>query len=153
MDFSLDWGTIGTIVSLLLGGGGIGTWLTWKYTRRKEEAEAGSAEMDAAAKMQDMYQQMIADVKADRDEQKAYISELKDDRRNLRVERDELCARIDKTDEMVRELQAQVARNGRMVESMRPFMCGDLNCSHRQRVAISPDGELKKTKRTKTTEA
>ena len=35
---------------------------------------------------------------------------------------------------MVRDLQMQVARNGRMVEMMRPFLCFDIKCKKRQRV-------------------
>jgi hypothetical protein len=42
--------------------------------------------------------------------------------------------RQDKTEEMVRDLQMQVARNGRMVEMMRPFLCYDIKCKKRQRV-------------------
>jgi hypothetical protein len=45
--------------------------------------------------------------------------------------------RQDKTEEMVRDLQMQVARNGRMVEMMRPFLCYDIKCKKRQRVPQS----------------
>lgn len=141
MEISIE--TIVSILGLLAGGGGIGGWLTYRYTRRKEKAEAESAEANATKEVQDVYQQLISDVKADRDEQRAYISELKDDRRHLREERDELRDRIDKTDETVRELQREVARNGRMVEGLRPFMCGFLGCKDRKPVTISADGEVK----------
>ena len=105
----------------------IGGWEAIRYVlnrkaeRRKSEAEAGSAETAATKEVQDVYQQLISDVKADRDEQRQYISELNNDRRQLREERDELRERIDRTDETVRQLQREVARNGRMVEAMRPF--------------------------------
>jgi len=134
-----------SIIGLLAGGGGMGCFFTWRYSRRKEKAEAETAETTAAKEVQDVYQQLINDVKADRDEQKAYINELKDDRRHLREERDELRDRIDKTDESVRELQRQVARNGRMVESLRPFVCGLLGCKNRQSVTISDDGDVETT--------
>ena len=39
-----------------------------------------------------------------------------------------------------------IAKLGRKVETMFPFMCGDLNCKLRQRVTLSDDGTLK-TKR------
>ena len=135
--------TIISILGLLLGGGGIGGWLTFRYTKKKEAAEADSASTKATQEVQDVYQQLISDVKADRDEQKQYISELKDDRKHLREERDELRERIDKTDETVRELQREVARNGRMVEGLRPFMCGFLGCKDRKPVTISADGAVK----------
>ena len=131
-----------SIIGLLLGGGSIGGFFTWRYARRKEQAEAVESEASAAKEVQDVYQQLITDVKTDRDEQKAYIQELKDDRRHLRREREELRSRQDKLEADVRGLQLQVARNGRMVEAMRPFMCGDLSCTKRQRVTISADGAV-----------
>jgi predicted RNase H-like nuclease (RuvC/YqgF family) len=132
-----------SIMGLLLGGGSIGGFFTWRYAQRKERAEAEISETTATKEVQDVYQQLIADVKTDRDEQKAYIQELKDDRRHLRAERDDLRDRIDKTEETVRNLQRDVARNGRMVESLRPFLCGFLGCQDRQPVTISVDGEAK----------
>ena len=89
-----------------------------------------------------MYQQMIADVKADRDEQRTYINELNEDRKHLREEREELRQRIDDTENKVRDLQREVARNGRMVESLRPFICGNLACRKRQPVTISESGGI-----------
>ena len=136
----MDVETLVSVIGLLLGGGGIGTFFTWKYTKRKEKAEAETAEVNAAKEVQDVYQQLIDDVKRDRNEQKEYISELKDDRRHLREERDELRDRIDKTDEMVRNLQREVARNGRQIELMRPFLCYDQKCKKRQLGVIS-EGE------------
>ena len=130
-----------SIIGLLAGGGGIGFFFTWRYARRKEAAEAEQAETSAAKEVQDVYQQLINDVKADRQEQREYIDELKQDRQHLREERDELRQRIDKTDETVRNLQRIVARNSRLVESMRPFLCSKLGCKLRQRVTIS-EGEV-----------
>lgn len=135
-----------SIITLLIGGGGIGCFFTWRYTRRQAKAEAEQAENTATKEVQDVYQQLIADVKADRDEQRNYIEELKTDRQHLRQERDELRDRIDKTDETVRELQREVARNGRMVEGLRPFVCGRIGCEDRKPVIISPEGEVKSRK-------
>lgn len=144
MEMSLD--TWIAIVSLLVGGGGIGTFFTWKYTRKKEKAEADTA-------VQDVYQQLIADIKNDRDEQKAYIQELKDDRRHLREERDELRTRQDKLEEDIFNLKREVARNGRMVECMRPFLCGLApECKKCVPVTISELGEAKPATKTKKDE-
>lgn len=126
-------------ITLLLGGGGVGCLLSWRYNRRKEAAEAGQAETTAAKEMQDMYQQLIEDVKRDRDEQKAYIVELKEDRQHLRQERDDLRTRLEQVEEMVHSLQIAVARNGRMVEAMRPMLCGRRGC--KDRVAVTFEGE------------
>lgn len=151
MNISID--TLINIGTLLLGGGG-GAFFTWRWQRAKAKAEAKTAEVDAAKEMQDVYQQLIADVKQDRNEQKQYITELKEDRRHLREERDELRDRIDKTDENVRTLQEQVAKNSAEVELMRPFVCGVLGCKLRKPVAISaaPSAEKPK-KQTKKKEA
>lgn len=141
-------GIVGLIISAITA---IGGWEAIKYVinrkaeHRKAEAEAGSAETAATKEVQDVYQQLISDVKADRDEQRTYINELKEDRRHLREEREELRERIDKTEEKVRELQREVARNGRMVESLRPFICGVLGCRKRQPVTISAEGEVDTT--------
>lgn len=139
MEVSLD--TIISIFTLLVGGGG-GAFFTWRWQRKKAKAEAKTAEADAAKELQDVYQQLIADIKTDRDEQKAYISELKDDRRHLREDRDDLRKRQDELEEQVRQLQKNVARNGRMVDCMRPFLCGRERCAIRMPVTISPDGDF-----------
>ena len=132
-----------SIVGLLLGGGSIGGFFTWRYARRKEQAEAVESEASAAKEVQDVYQQLISDVKTDRDEQKAYIQELKDDRRHLRIERDELRERQDKLEADVRGLQLQVVHNSKMVEAMRPLICGVDGCALRQPIAVSVDGDFK----------
>jgi hypothetical protein len=131
------------VLGLLLGGGS-GAFFTWRWQRAKAKAEAESAEVAAVKELQDVYQQMIADVKSDRDEQKTYIQELKEDRRHLRDERNELRERIDKTEEAVRALQREVARNGRMVECMRPLLCGRQGCADRVSVTISAEGEVER---------
>ena len=104
--------------------------------------------------IQDSYQQLTADLKANletqqqyNEEQKQYIAELKEDRRHLREERDDLRNRQDKLETTVRDLQREVARNGRMVEAMRPFLCGRSKCPDRTAVVVSPDGEIKEQPR------
>ena len=154
--FTID--NIVTIIGLFTGGG-LGAFFTWKYQKKKAQAEAEQAEAEAekakqdaaaaanqaAKEMQDMYQQLIADIKTDRDEQKAYIAELKEDRHHLRAERDDLRTRQDKLEETVRTLQRDVARNGRMVEAMRPLLCGREVCNKRVLVTVSQNGEIEKT--------
>ena len=125
-----------SIVTALGGFEAIKYFINRKSERRKSDAEA-------AKEVQDVYQQMIEDVKGDREEQRAYIEELKDSRKHLREECEELRQRIDDTDKVVRELQKEVARNARMVESLRPFICGFLGCKNRKFVTISEDGEVK----------
>ncbi len=153
------------IVTLLLGGGG-GAFFTWRYQRRKAKSEAKAAEAEAerakfeamqanatlTKEIQESYQRLTEDLKANLDtqqeyneEQKQYIKELKEDRRHLREERDDLRKRQDKTDENVRDLQMKVARYGRILEGMRPFLCGREGCAIRVPVIVSPTGEIEKT--------
>lgn len=127
MEISID--TILNIAGWLFGGGALGGILTWRFTRRKAKAEAEAAEAEASEKKQDYYQQIIEDVAKDRDYYK--------------TERNELRTRLDEMDEKFRTLQYEVARNGRMVESLRPFICTNLKCKLRQRGVISADGEIK----------
>ena len=159
-----------TLLGILLGGGG-GAFFTWRYQRKKAKSEAKTAEAEAekakfeamqanatlTKEIQDSYQRLTEDLKANLDtqqeyneEQKQYIKELKEDRRHLREERDDLRNRQDKTDENVRDLQMKVARYGRILECMRPFLCGRDGCAIRVPVAISESGEIDKTLRPQT---
>lgn len=142
MEITLE--AIISFIGLFLGGGG-GAFFTWRWMNRRARAEAKTAEADAAKELQDVYQQLIADIKTDRDEQKEYINELKDDRRHLREDRDNLRKRQDELEEQVRTLQREVARNGRQLECLRPWMCGREGCALRVPVIISPTGEIEQT--------
>ena len=155
MDISLE--SIISIAGLLFGGGGIGMLITWRYQKKKAKAEAKQAEAEAekakfeamqanaqlTKEIQDSYQQLTADLKANldtqqqyNDEQKQYIKELKEDRQHLRQERDDLRKRQDKLEKAMRDLQFEVARNSRMVAFMRPFLCGRDGCAIRVPVAM-----------------
>ena len=146
-----------TLLGILLGGGS-GAFFTWRYQRKKAKSEAKAAEAEAekakfeamqanatlTKEIQDSYQRLTEDLKANLDtqqeyneEQKQYIKELKEDSRHLREERDDLRKRQDKTDANVRDLQMKVARYGRILECMRPLLCGRENCATRVPVAIT----------------
>ena len=133
MELSID--TLVNIASLLLGGGG-GAFFVWRWQRKKAKAEAESAEIDAAKELQDMYQQMLADAKTDREDRKAQIDELRQERDHYKNDRNELRDRLDQTDEKIRALEHTVARNGRQIEAMRPFMCYVSGCRKRQLVEV-----------------
>lgn len=126
MEITLE--AIISIVGLLAGGTGIGGFFVWKYTKRKAqaeakqaEAEAAKAESEAANDKLDYYQKIIDGVAHDRDYYKQ--------------ERDEYRMTIKRYDERINHLERAVARNGRMVEAMRPFLCGDMKCQRRILVA------------------
>lgn len=154
MEITLE--AIISFLGLFIGGGG-GAFFTWRYMRRKAKAEAVTAEVDAAKDMQDMYQQMLQDAKTDREDRRQQVEELRQERDHYKRDRNEMREQLEKltknvsewkqtSDDRIQDLQRQVARNGRQLESMRPFMCGDLSCKLRQPVIISAEGEVR-TKR------
>lgn len=118
MEITFD--TLINVLSLLLGGGG-GAFFVWRYQRKKAQAEANKEE-------QDYYQQMMKDIAADRD----YYKQERNDYRQT----------IKSYDERIDDLERKVARNGRIVESLRPFICTDLKCKLRHRAVISDNGEV-----------
>ena len=100
--------------------------------------------------------QMLVDAKADREDRKVQIEELRQERDHYKNDRNELRDQLDKTEKKIRDLQFDVARNGRQIEMMRPFICTDLSCKLRQRGTISDLEALKNgntTKRSRKAEA
>ena len=153
--------TLEAIISFigLFVGGGAGAFFTWRYQKKKAKAEAESAEIDAAKDLQDMYQQMLADAKTDREDRKQQIEELRAERDHYKTDRNELRERMEQmarsfmdwrieADNDRSKMKMDIAKLGRKVETMVPFMCGNLQCKDRQRVVLSDDGTFK-TKRPK----
>lgn len=143
MEITID--TLISLAGLFIGGGG-GAFFTWRYMRRKAKAEAIQAEVEAAKDKQDYYQQIIEDVAKDRDYYKQ--------------ERDEVRERMDKmahsfmdwrmeADKDRMDMKMQIAKLGRKVEVMAPFMCGDLQCKLRKRVVLSEDGTVENARKKK----
>ena len=140
-----------TIMNVLgwISGGGLLVFATWQFAKRKAaaeakhaeaeaqkaEAEAKEAEVSMAQKIQDTYQQMI-------DDKNKVIDELRKDRDYYKQDNDEMRKTIKSYDERIYELERKVARNGRIVESWRPFICTDLKCKLRHRAIISDNGEI-----------
>ena len=152
--------TLEAIISLLglfVGGGG-GAFFTWRFMRRKAKAEAVTAEVDAAKDMQDMYQQMLEDAKRDREDRREQVDELRKDRDHYKQERDELREKMEQltrsfmdwrieADNDRSKMKMDIAKLGRKVETIVPFMCGNLTCKDRQRVVLSDDGIIKQQKK------
>lgn len=142
-------GTFTELIIAILGalaGGGL-TWLfAWRATRRKAEGEAKQTEADAMKSVQDVYQQALAD-------QQAYIEKLREtrdhvviDREEMRKENTELRKRLNDMDDKVHQLEQDVARNGRMVAALRPFLCGRLDCPERTNMDLGNSEELTQEK-------
>jgi chromosome segregation ATPase len=146
MTISID--TIISLITLFFGASGLGIFFTWRYARKKAEAEAAkaaaeakSAEAEAAKanieankEMQSLYQRLVDDVKKDREDQRRYIAELKEDRNSLRDERNKMQKRLTQLSDELDNVKRIQARQGRQLEAMRPFLCGDMACKKRQLV-------------------
>ena len=157
MEITLD--AIISLIGLFVGGGG-GAFFTWRYLRRKAKAEAVTAEIDATKDMQDMYQQMLEDAKRDREDRREQVEELRADRDHYKQERNELREKMEQltrsfmdwrleADNDRSKMKMDIAKLGRKVETMVPFMCGNLACKERQRVVLSEDGTVKNTTKKK----
>lgn len=168
MEVSLE--AIISLIGILVGGGSIGGFLFWKQTKKRAEAEAKQAEAEAKLKeaearkaeievekeRQDYYQQLAKDLAEDREDKKRQNEELRQERdqykkernefRDLQQQRDEEFRKFRiRTEEELDELRRKQARQGRQIEVMRPFLCGDLKCPKRQGVSTFDTDALERT--------
>ena len=146
MEITLE--AIISVIGLLAGGTGIGGFFVWKYTKRKAQAEAKQAEAEAAkaeaevsTEKQNYYQQIIEDVAKDRDYYKGERDEIRE--RMEKLTRSFMDWRLEADNDRA-QMKLEIARLGRKVEMMAPFMCGDMSCKLRKRVVLSDEGEPKK---------
>ena len=153
------------ILGLLFGGGAVGGIFTWRWQRarakaeaKEKEAEAKSAEVDMAQKVQDTYQQILDDKQKEVDDNHRLIAELREDRDHYKKGYVEFRDKLDKLDNEFRQfrneteeerakMKRDIARNGRQLECLRPFLCGREDCALRVPVTISQVGEIEKTLR------
>lgn len=168
MEITLE--AIISLIGIIVGGGSIGGFLFWKQTKKKaiaeaklaeaeaklKEAEVRKAEIEANKEQQDYYQQLAKDLAEDREDRKRQNDELRAERDHYKSERNEYRDMLAQRDEEFRKFRVQTeeqldilrrnqARQGRMIEAMRPFMCGDLRCQSRQRVTTLDAEALERT--------
>ena len=146
MEISLS--DIISIATLLLGGGGIGAFFTWRYVRREAKAKAEIEEVKMAQEVQNTYQEMLTDKQKEVDDNHRLIAELREDRDHYKQGYIEFRDQLDKlqkefrnfrneTEDQRAQMKRDIARNGRQLEALRPFLCADMKCQKRVRVAIS----------------
>ena len=154
--------TLIEVISLFIGTGGLAGFivamLTIRSERRKAKGEAHSAEYEGMKVEQDTYQELIIDLKEAWKEQKEYIGELTEERRNLRSEnkefrqaihdlKDEFVAEREKNEREKREIREEfqekiqalndkIARQGHIIDSWRPLICVKVGCTQRERNVI-----------------
>lgn len=88
-----------------VGGGGAVYLINWRSIKKQAEAEAMKV-------VQDVYQQTISDMKADKEDMKTDNSELK---------------------KTVAELQREVNQNTKDINQLKQFKCVVLDCKLRKR--------------------
>ena len=160
MEITLE--AIISFIGLFLSGGA-GAFFTWKWQKRKakaeaekEEAEAKNAAMDAAKNMQEAYEKMFENVNKYLDDATIKVDGMRKERDYYQHRMEETQEKFDKfnrmvmdwkqsTDDTIDDLKRKVARNGRQIEAMRPFMCSDLKCPNRQRVTTLDAEALERT--------
>lgn len=107
--------TIITAIISALCTGGL-TWLfTLRYTRKQAEA-------DAMKSVQEVYQELIEDMKNDRKELKQRIDDVESQYREL----------LQKCNEMEKDIR----QNARVMDIMKPFLCGVKNCLNRKSITF-----------------
>ena len=159
MEITLE--SIISFIGLFLGGGG-GAFFTWRWMNRRaraeakeKEAEAKSAEVDMAQKVQDTYQEMLEDKNKEVADNQRLIAELREDRDHYKkgyVEMRDEMEKLSKdfydfkqsTIKEREKMKSDIARNTRIAESSRPFMCGLApDCAKCVPVIISDEGTVK----------
>lgn len=166
MEITID--SIIGILGLLFGGGALGGIFTWRWQRAKakaeakeKEAEAKSAEVDMAQKVQDTYQEMLEYKQKEVEDNHRLIAELREDRDHYKQGYVEFRDQVEKlqkdfskfrteTEDERTQMKRDIARNGRQLECLRPFLCGREGCAIRVPVIVSPNGEIEKTIRPET---
>ena len=157
------------LISLFIGGTGIGGLVTWRWLKKKakaeadqaaaeakqKEAEAKAAEVAIAQKIQDTYQEMLEDKNKEVEDNHRLIAELREDRDHYKkgyVEMRDDMEKLSKDfydfkQETMKErekMKSDIARNTRIAESSRPFMCGLApDCPKCVPVIISDEGTVK----------
>lgn len=124
------------LIGIVLGSnsivGFIVALITVKYQKKKVQGEAHSAQYEGMKVEQDTYQELILDLKSAWKEQKDYIAELHEDRRNLRREKDEMKKLINDLQVQVCGQQNEIDDLKRIVNTFRPLICSQVGCAKRQ---------------------
>lgn len=157
------------LITLFIGGSGIGGILTWRWMKKKakaeadqaaaeakqKEAEAKAAEVELAQKIQDTYQEILEDKQKEVDDNHRLIAELREDRDHYKQGYKEMRDEMEKlgkdfyefkqnTIKEREKMKSDIARNTRIAESSRPFMCGLApDCAKCVPVIISDEGTVK----------
>ena len=152
MEITID--TLISIAGLFIGGGG-GAFFMWRWQRRKAKAEAQTEEVNMAQRVQDTYQEMLEDKHKEVEDNRRLIAELREDRDHYKKGYVEMRDELEKltkdfytfkreTMNEREKMKKDIAKNTRIAESSRPFMCGLApECPKCVPVIISDEGTVK----------
>ena len=140
-------------------GGALGGIFTWRWQRKKAKAEAQTEEVNMAKAVQDTYQEMLEDKNKEVEDNHRLIAELREDRDHYKKGYVEMRDEVEKlskdfydfkrdTQNERQKMKSDIARNTRIAESSRPFMCGLApDCAKCVPVIISDEGTVKPKKK------
>lgn len=134
---------INTMVTIFLGGG---WFLHWRASRRKANGEAKQTEAQANKEAQEYYNTTLADVNRTLNEVREERDHYKEDRNTLRNENETMVQKYNelqnKLTDMEIEYKKDIARLGRRLDCLSPFLCGVAGCLHRKRVNVMDEEEI-----------
>lgn len=128
---------INTLVTIFLGGG---WFLHWRASRRKAEGEAMQTEAQANKEAQEYYNTTLADVNRTLNEVRQERDHYKDERDELQNENHEMRSKYIAIEEKLTNMdlanKREIARLGRRISVLSPFLCGTIGCMNRQKANI-----------------
>jgi FtsZ-interacting cell division protein ZipA len=131
---------INTLVTIFFGGG---WFLHWRASRRKANGEAKQTEAQANKEAQEYYNTTLADVNRTLGEVRAERDHYKDERDEERKENREMRQKYRQLEEKVTQIDLEykkdVARLGRRLDCISPFLCGVAGCMRRTKVSLMED--------------
>lgn len=131
---------INTLVTIFFGGG---WFLHWRASRRKANGEAKQTEAQANKEAQEYYNNTLADVNRTLAEVRSERDHYKDERDEERNENREMRLKYRQLEEKVTQIDLEykkdVARLGRRLDCISPFLCGVAGCMRRTKVSLMED--------------
>lgn len=128
---------INTLVTIFLGGG---WFLHWRASRRKAEGEAMQTEAQANKEAQEYYNTTLADVNRTLNEVRQERDHYKNERDELQNENHEMRSKYIAIEEKLTNIdlanKREIARLGRRISVLSPFLCGTIGCMNRQKANI-----------------
>lgn len=125
---------ITTMATIILGGG---WFIYYRANKRKANGEATQSEAEGWRSMQEVYQKTIEDMKIINEDARQDRDHFKESRNALRAENEEMRKKYKEVEEQIMQQKKDIARLGRRIDGIAPFLCGVVGCQRRKKVDIS----------------